>query len=259
MENIVLDELMLIADFLSEAPAICLDIFKGAGIKTMNLITFNESEFAAAISATSNTTFEVSQLWCWVTNWRERNNLVNASILPCETNDNVVLSTQTQNKKTSDLSLTANDFGKDSIAMNDARLEPYKSPVATTGTEDNFYMRSFLSQDESCDNSKTEETQTIHQADISDYFRTEQVEDVSECVEDNTNSNEQVEVRQNKLDIDYKKLGLGDPNEACKKWNSLFQPIAKYVAKHAKDPSSKELIRDIQDQQHSLGKTPSCS
>ncbi|XP_062535350.1 uncharacterized protein LOC134204557 [Armigeres subalbatus] len=54
------------------------------------------------------------------------------------------------------------------------------------------------------------------------------------------------------LDIEYRKLGLGNPTEPSKKWNSLFEPIAKYISKYAKDPSAKDLSYALRNNELSI-------
>ncbi|XP_058466486.1 uncharacterized protein LOC131439463 isoform X1 [Malaya genurostris] len=53
------------------------------------------------------------------------------------------------------------------------------------------------------------------------------------------------------LDIDYRNLGLGDPSECFKKWDTIFEPVAQYVNKNAKDPSSKRLLQGLRDASYS--------
>ncbi|XP_058813891.1 uncharacterized protein LOC131677843 [Topomyia yanbarensis] len=60
------------------------------------------------------------------------------------------------------------------------------------------------------------------------------------------------------LDIDYRLLCLGDPSEGCKCWTDLFKPIAKYVAKHARDPSSKDLIYSLENEELSTNSRLLC-
>ncbi|XP_021711580.1 uncharacterized protein LOC110679873 [Aedes aegypti] len=55
------------------------------------------------------------------------------------------------------------------------------------------------------------------------------------------------------LDIDYRLLRLGSPGELLKKWDSLFEPIARYVNKNAKDPSAKDLSLALRDNTLSIG------
>ncbi|XP_058447179.1 uncharacterized protein LOC131427739 isoform X2 [Malaya genurostris] len=49
------------------------------------------------------------------------------------------------------------------------------------------------------------------------------------------------------LDIDYRKLELGNPTDPSKKWNSMFESVAIYVNKNAKDCTAKSLSQALQN------------
>ncbi|XP_065078406.1 uncharacterized protein LOC135701518 [Ochlerotatus camptorhynchus] len=49
------------------------------------------------------------------------------------------------------------------------------------------------------------------------------------------------------LDIDFRKLSLGKPTDHSRKWETLFEPIARYASKHGKDSSTKRLIEGLRN------------
>ncbi|XP_058461738.1 uncharacterized protein LOC131436827 [Malaya genurostris] len=97
MATVEFDELVLIADWLTEAPVTCLDIFKGVGLKTVHLVTLSENNFIEAISSGPKPTIEASELWSLVENWRKRNGLVNATIVDVKPVDRSTVSEPVEN------------------------------------------------------------------------------------------------------------------------------------------------------------------
>lgn len=57
------------------------------------------------------------------------------------------------------------------------------------------------------------------------------------------------------LDVDFQKLGLGNPSEGSKKWDTLLDQLTVYISKNARDPSAKEFIKSLKIKQSSTGKT----
>ncbi|XP_065078148.1 uncharacterized protein LOC135701317 [Ochlerotatus camptorhynchus] len=54
------------------------------------------------------------------------------------------------------------------------------------------------------------------------------------------------------LDIDFRLLGYGDPAVGERKWRTLIDDIALYIAKHAKDPSAKELLQILRNPDYGI-------
>nr|XP_029716383.1 uncharacterized protein LOC115259737 [Aedes albopictus] len=71
-ESCILDDQALLADLFTEVPEDCVELFRRAKLGIGELLTLSEVDFILNVSVNSPP-IEVTEIWRWIINWRNRN------------------------------------------------------------------------------------------------------------------------------------------------------------------------------------------